>query len=315
MKKFSINWKSSAQLPVIIIFGPTAVGKTHIIDTISDSAIEIINADSKQVYKYMDVGTAKPTRDVLKRIQHHLIDIVEPSYQFNTGDFVQRTEDVIPEIFKRNRLPVICGGTAFYIRSFVYGLPDSPKGNPTVRAGLRNEYLQKGKNGLFKELQEADPESAKNIKPNDGYRIIRALEVFRSSGKTLSSFSVPHTVRKDYNLLLIGLMREREELYKRIEKRVDRMFEHGLTKEIKMLLNKGYNEHDPGMRGIGYREFFEMQRNCSTLYDVKEKIKQHSKHYAKRQITFFKSLPHVQWIHADDIKQIAACIRGFFNSP
>lgn len=313
MKKFSINWKNKKVVPVVIIFGPTATGKTRVIDMLSNYPIEIINADSKQVYTCMDVGTAKPSLDVLKRIHHHLVNIVEPSFQFNAGDFVKRAEALIPEIYKRKRLPVICGGTAFYIKNIVYGLPNSPKGDLRVRAELKNEYAQKGKHELFRELQQVDSECAKHINPNDSYRIIRALEVYRSSGKTLSSFSVPHTVRKDYKFLLIGLKRPRAELYARIEERVDRMFEHGLVKEIKILLRKGYTEDTPGLRGIGYREFFEMQKNCSTLDDVKKSIKQHSKHYAKRQITFFKSLPDVQWIHADDIERIEECIRGFFD--
>jgi tRNA dimethylallyltransferase len=314
MKKFSLDWKSNTQSPVVIIFGPTAVGKTHVIDILTHLAIEIINADSKQVYKYMDVGTAKPPPKVLKRIPYHLIDIVEPSYQFNAGDFVKKAEALIPEIYKRQRLPVICGGTAFYIKNFVYGLPESPKGDPRIRKQLKNEYLHRGKAELFKELQSVDPLSAQNIEPNDSYRIIRALEVFRSSGRALSSYTVPHTLRQDYKILLIGLQRKREKLYERIEKRVAWMFEHGLLKEIKILLKKGYHEHDPGLRGIGYREFFEMQRNCTTLHDVKEKIKQNSKHYAKRQITFFKSLPGVQWIYADDIDRIKECMNNFLNS-
>jgi len=314
MKKFSINWKNKSLQSIIIIFGPTAVGKTQVITALGEYNIEIINADSMQVYKYMDIGTAKPERTLRKKIPHHLIDIADPSRQFNAGNFVEMAEALIDGIAKRQNLPVICGGTAYYIRSFIYGLPPSPPGNPEIRMQVRNEFQQKGREALYKELKEADPVSAAKININDSYRIQRALEIIKSSGKPLSAYHIPQRPRTDYRMLLLGLLRERQELYTRIEDRVEEMFTRGLAAEIKRLVARGYNEHDPGMRGIGYKEFFQMQKDCCTLAEVKKNIKRHSKQYAKRQLTFFKSIPGVQWIAADDISGIENRMRDFLLS-
>jgi tRNA dimethylallyltransferase len=313
MTKFSINWKNNKNPFVIIIFGPTAVGKTQVIQALQGYNLEIINADSMQVYKYMDVGTAKPSAAVRANPRHHLIDEADPAYQFNAGDFVKRAEELIPEIYKRNNLPVICGGTAYYIRCFIYGLPASPRVNPAVRERLKKQYMNADNHTLLAELTHVDPQSAARINPNDRYRILRALEVVLTMGKPLSLYAVPDTPRTDYRMLLIGLFREKQELAMRINERVERMFERGLPAEIKELTARGYTETDPGMRGIGYREFYRMQKNCATLAQVKEEIKRNSRKYAKRQMTFFKSLPGVQWIPAVDFKEIERCIGEFLR--
>jgi tRNA dimethylallyltransferase len=314
MKRFNTNWKNKDKIPIVIIFGPTAVGKTQLITALSNYNIEIINADSMQVYKYMNVGTAKPEEKLRKKIRHQLIDIVKPSYQYNVGDFVRETEKLIPRIYRKKKIPVICGGSAYYIQSFVYGLPNSPKGNKRIRKQLQAEFQDKGKDFLYNELKKIDPQSAKVINPHDRYRIIRALEVFKTARRPLSSFAVPKNIRTDFKILLLGLERDKNELSERIEKRVDWMFKHNLISEIKHLMALGYNENDPGMRGIGYKEFMEMQKCCYVYQDVKERIKQNSKTFAKRQITFFKSLPQVKWIRADEHQSIIACIEDFLNT-
>ena len=264
-----------------------------------------------QVYRYLDIGSAKPSRQALERIKHHLIDLVEPSFQFNAGIFVHHTEGLIREITGRRKLPVIVGGTAFYLRSFIFGLPASPPGDQKIRQELQHLHIKKGNLFLYNKLKEVDALSAEKIAVEDTYRIIRALEVFRTTGKPLSSFQVPQTIRKDYNFLLIGLNREREELYKRINNRVDGMFEQGLVKEIVSLLEKGCKGDDPGMQGIGYREFFEMQKGCLTIGGVRELIKRNSRRYAKRQLTFFRSLPEVLWYDPDRIVAIRETISRF----
>jgi tRNA dimethylallyltransferase len=312
--KFCINWKNNTKQSVIIIFGPTAVGKTQVIQALCAYNFEIINADSMQVYKYTDVGTAKPSLGLRNEITHHLLGVADPKYQFNAGDFVKKAEKLVPEIYKRQNIPVICGGTAYYIRCFIYGLPHAPRGNPAVRAHIQNEYIHKGKDTLLTELAKADPQSAAKINTNDRYRIMRALEVIQTTGQPLSVFSVPDTPRTDYRMLLLGLAREKQELYTRIDARVEQMFTRGLAAEITELIKRGYTESDPGMRGIGYREFFQMQKNCATLAQIKEEIKRNSRKYAKRQMTFFKSLPGVQWIHADDIPRIEESIRVFLQN-
>ena len=172
-------------------------------------------------------------------------------------------------------------------------------------------YKKKGNLFLYNKLKEADARSAEKIAAADTYRIIRALEVLKVTGKPLSSFQVPGTIRKDYNFLLIGLNREREELYKRIDSRVDLMFEQGLVKEIVSLLERGYKRDDPGMRGIGYREFFEMQKGCLSISGVRELIKRNSRRYAKRQLTFFRSLPDVLWFNPGQVTGIRETIQRF----
>jgi len=266
-----------------------------------------------QVYRYLDIGTAKPSRQTLERIKYHLIDLVEPSFQFNAGMFVHHAEDLIREISGCRKLPVIVGGTAFYLRNFIFGLPASPPGDVEIREELKQLHIKKGNLFLYSKLKEADARSAERIGAADTYRIIRALEVFRVTGKPLSSFRVSRTIRKDYNFLLIGLNREREELYKRIDSRVGRMFERGLVKEIVSLLERGCKRDDPGMQGIGYREFFEMQKGCLSIWGVRELIKRNSRRYAKRQLTFFRSLPEVLWFDPGQLTAIGETISRFLD--
>jgi tRNA dimethylallyltransferase len=264
----------------------------------------------------MDVGTAKPGRDLLDRLPHHLIDIVEPSHQFNAGEFVASAEALVRQISARGKIPVICGGTAFYITSFLYGLPESPKGDPEARARLKELARTQGRDALVRLLRERDPQAAARIPAADTYRITRALEVLESTGESVFSFRWPRTPRKDHQFLLLGLQRGREELYERIEDRVDRMFSEGLLEEVKKLLALGYNPSDPGMRGIGYREILAMRNGCETLPHVRELIKRNSRRYAKRQITFFKSVRDVKWFDPSEIAPMRNAISEFLaHSP
>jgi tRNA dimethylallyltransferase len=223
-----------------------------------------------QVYRYMDIGTAKPSTAERAHLPHHLLDLVEPCCQFNAGQFVKAAEALVPEIGGRGRVPVVSGGTAFYIRSFLYGMHEAPPGSPEARERLRERETREGRGALYEELCRRDPLAASRIQPNDGYRILRALEILEASGRSVFSFLWPSTLRQDFRFLLIGLDREREELYRRIDERVGRMFDSGLVAEVKGLIAMGYGPSDPGMRGIGYREFLEMQRGCATLAGVRE---------------------------------------------
>jgi len=298
--------------PVIQIFGPTAVGKTGLLSRLLPGKTEIISADSMQVYRYMDIGTAKPSFEERAKTRYHLIDILNPDEQYNTGMFVHLTDRLIPQIIERNRVPIVSGGTAFYFINLMYGLPETPPGDPVVRDGLRKECKERGLKALFHELAEKDPVSAERIGENDSYRIIRALEVVRQTGRPLSRFSAGRKIRKRYRFFTIGLQRKREELYRRIELRADEMIQAGLKDEIVRLLGRGYSAADPGMRGIGYREFMQMRWNgCLTFGDVAEKIKQSSRRYAKRQITFFKRLPDIHWFNPEDCESIENAVIPF----
>jgi len=267
-----------------------------------------------QVYKYMDIGTAKPGEEIRKRIPHHCIDILKPSEQYTVGNFVQKCDDLIPEIIKRGRIPVISGGTGFYIKTFLSGLPETPPKNPKVRQKVFKDLETKGIDVLFQELCEKDPVAGEKIRKNDIYRVTRAVEVIRDTGRPLSSFTAGNSLRKRYRCCLLGLSRDREELYSRINRRVEQMFDSGLPDEVSGLINMGFTAEDPGMKGIGYREFFEMEiAGCLQYKDVLEKIQQNTRRYAKRQITFFKNIPHVQWHSPDDLKGIQTCISNFLG--
>jgi tRNA dimethylallyltransferase len=222
-------------------------------------------------------------------------------------------DELIPQIRARGNIPILCGGTAYYLRSFITGLPDSPPGDPEIRGALKREVEQRGARELLEELGRVDPVTRSRVKERDTYRILRALEVYRSSGRPLSAFTNPTAPRRDYEVLLLGLMREREQLYTRIEQRVERMFREGLVGEARSLLKRGLGFDDPGMRGIGYREFFELRKGCTTLATVKELIKRNSRRYAKRQITFFKSLADVQWLAPEEVDSARELIRSFLS--
>ncbi|MCL2211679.1 MAG: tRNA (adenosine(37)-N6)-dimethylallyltransferase MiaA [Treponema sp.] len=306
------------QNPVLILFGPTASGKTGILLELFGSSnsgsrtgtqAEVISADSMQVYTGMDCGTAKPSADETSRLPHHLIDIREPSEQFNAGDFVRLADEACLDIASRGKLPVVSGGTGFYLKNFIMGLTKAPPSNKEIREQLKIDLDEKGAAALMQELSNCDPVSAGRIHINDEYRMLRALEVYRSCGKALSSFNMnprdkqTDNTRKNYNFIIIGLSRPREELFNRINLRCAQMFKQGLPAEVKSLYEKGYTPNDPGLRAIGYREFFIKDegvqggwRFSQDIDGVRELIAQNSRRYAKRQITFFAGIPDAQWV-------------------
>ena len=301
------------KIPVVMIFGPTAVGKTALLLSDIFRKSEIINADSMQVYRGMEIGTAKPEAEFLQKIKHHLIDILYPSQQFHAGDFVRMADELVPQIYSRGRIPVICGGTGFYFRNFIYGLPEAPQAVPEVRDRLQRELADEGPAVLYDRLKQADPVSARRINVNDIYRILRALEVYESSGMPLSSYSIPDRPRDDYSFLIIGLRRPRQELYERIDQRVEQMFRKGLEAEFRKLTDSGYGPDDPGMRGIGYREFFTADEKGLSTEELIELIRRNSRRYAKRQITYFRQLQPISWHEPDDEDSITDEIRNFLK--
>jgi tRNA dimethylallyltransferase len=265
-----------------------------------------------QVYRHMDVGTAKPPAWLRRRLPHHLLDVVEPDCQFNAGEFVHRADALVTEILGRGGRPLLCGGSAYYLRSFINGLPDAPPADAGVRAALKAELARRGLAALREELRQVDPVSFRAIGAQDSYRVLRALEVYRVSGKPRSSFLNPGVPRSCYRFLLIGLQRPREELYRRIDTRVEEMLEGGLASEVRELLARGYGAGDPGLRGIGYKEFLDMRAGCLSMPEVAGLIKRNSRRYAKRQVTFFGSLPGVRWHSPEDVSTLRALIDSHF---
>jgi tRNA dimethylallyltransferase len=267
-----------------------------------------------QVYRHLEVGTAKPSPAERARLVHHLVDVAEPSEQFNAGRFVLEAERLIREIDARGRIPVVSGGTAFYITSLLYGLPEAPAVDPVVRARLRDLEAAQGPQALHAMLVEKDPEAAARIPRTDRYRVMRALEVLEETGRSLFSFDWPRTPRADMRFLLIGLERPREAVYARIDARVRAMFSDGLVAEVKALLAMGYGPADPGLRGIGYRQILDMRRGCETLAAVRERIAQDTRRYAKRQLTFFRAVPGVAWMDPEDLDGIRGRVGAFVGA-
>ena len=313
----------TASIPVLVLFGPTASGKTGILLQLFNSQTnlqaEVISADSMQVYRGMNIGTAKPSADERAKLPHHLIDIRDPREQFNAGDFVRLADEACVEIASRGKLPVVSGGTGFYLKNFIVGLSEAPPSDKLIREQLRRELSEKGAAPLMEELASCDSISANRIHINDEYRLLRALEVFRSCGKPLSSYEVNAAKnRPKFNFLIIGLSRPREELYRRINLRCAKMFKQGLAAEVTSLFKSGCTPDDPGLRAIGYREFFvEVAEGGDSSTDKKSKwrlsedidgvqalVAQNSRRYAKRQITFFSGIPNVNWVEPgrDDVE-------------
>jgi tRNA dimethylallyltransferase len=297
---------------LVFLFGPTGVGKTELLQHLFPQGCEVVNADSKQVYRYLDIGSAKPDPEILAQIPHHLVSIKDPWEQFSVGEFVQLADQACADIHQRGNVPVVCGGTAYYFKHFYYGLPKSPKSDPEIRQRVAQLCEEHGAAWCYDYLRQVDPLSAEKIHPSDIYRITRALEVYETSGRPLSSYQVPDTARGGMKPLIIGLHRDRDELNKRIELRVNAMFDAGLEEEFAHLLKMGAQEDWPGMQGIGYREFFLAQHDLSmSRSDVQQLIVQNSRRYAKRQMTFFSRLDPVHWVHPDDIGTLEQLIAPF----
>ena len=285
--------------------------------------VVVVSADSAQVYRGMDLGSAKPEPSLLSRIPHELIDVRNPDEAFSVGDFVALADEACRRAIAGGALPVVSGGTAYYIRAFIMGLFTAPKADPDIRAAVAVEMAERGSVAMLAELARVDPVSAARIAPADAYRISRALEVYRSSGRPLSDFAVPSLPRADWDVLPLGLDRPRDELYARIHQRVSAMMAAGLPGEVEALLAAGYGCGDPGMKAIGYAEFLESAQHDQSagtighstgtvdLAAIADAIALNTRHYAKRQLTFMRSLSKVRWFNADDVAGVRAAIEDF----
>ena len=289
----------------MVLFGPTAVGKTALTEELFSKGFEIINADSVQVYRFLDIASAKPEKELVEKIPHHLVDIRFPWEQYNSGDFCKDAERLIKEINERGNIPLITGGTAYYFKQLLYGPSSTPESNPKTREEIQRTIDDIGLDKAYEMLMSLDMEAAKKIDKNDRYRISRALEVIKDTGRPLSSFPVSDTLREDIDFVIIGLKREKKELEDRIRKRVDIMFDSGAVREMKTLLSMGADLSWPGMQGIGYREWFNaMESGEVNISIIKDMIIRSSIKYAKRQMTFFSSFSDTAWFSPNDIEKI-----------
>ncbi len=299
---------------LVVICGPTAVGKTSLALGLADCfGGEIISADSRQVYRLMDIGTAKPTREEQQRVRHHLIDVAWPDEEFHAARFATLAEESVADICQRNKRPFLVGGTGLYIRALTEGLLLAPGADPEIRKRLKDRAEEAGSSVLHDDLAAVDPESAARLHPNDLIRVVRALEVYEQSGRSLSTLQDEHGFSaQPYRTLKIALDLDRDELYRRIDQRAEQMFEQGLLDESEALLKAGYDPALKTLRTIGYRQAFALLRQEMTLNEAIDDLKRSTRRYAKQQLTWFRKDKSIIWLESsDDFVTIRELIEKF----
>ena len=300
----------------VCIFGPTGIGKTALSIELAKKNGEIISVDSMQVYKFMDIGTAKPSPEQLKKVKHYLIDIITPDIQFTTGDFKRKAEECISNIIKSGKIPFLVGGTGLYFLSLTRGMIDIPKIDPAIREFIINKWNKLGQKSIYSILEKIDKEYAAMIHPNDKQRTLRAFEVIIGTGNKFSFYLKKNNLKNNTKYITLGIKIDRQKLYNMINDRVDIMISKGLIEEVKNLIKMGYNQNDPGMKAIGYKEIFNHLYNHVSLEKTIDEIKKNSRHYAKRQITWFNKLTDVKWFDSNEYNIIEDYINNkiyYFN--
>ena len=280
---------------VIVIAGPTATGKTALsVRLAKELGIEVISADSVQIYRKLNIGSAKPTAEEMQGISHHMMDILEPEASFSVADFCAIAKDTVDAIHQKGKIPIIAGGTGLYISSFMNNISFAEeKTENTIRDALYRQLEQIGAEAMHQKLSAIDPVAAKSIHPHNTKRVIRAIEIFETTGKTMTEQNrESKLVPSPYAFILVGLNCERELLYERINRRVDMMVEQGLFQEVQALLEQGVSKDAQSMQGIGYKEAVQYLCGEISKEESIEAIKQNSRRYAKRQLTWFKREPY-----------------------
>ena len=285
--------------PLIILTGPTAVGKTALSIGLAKAVDgEIISADSMQVYRNMNIGTAKIEPEEMRGVRHHLIDILDPAEEFNVVLFKKYALRAMKDIYSRGRIPIIVGGTGFYIQALLYDIDFEENDNDmSYREKLQNLADTHGNTFLYDMLAEVDPESAKKIHENNVKRVIRALEFYKKTGMKISEHNETESQKESpYNFEYFVLNDDRQKLYDRIDRRIDIMLEAGLLDEVKLLVSEGYSRELVSMQGLGYKEIIDYIQGRCTLDEAVYTLKRDTRHFAKRQITWFKREKHVTWV-------------------
>ncbi|WP_201003348.1 tRNA (adenosine(37)-N6)-dimethylallyltransferase MiaA [Paenibacillus glycanilyticus] len=306
--------------PLLVLVGPTAVGKTQLsLDLAKAWNAEIISGDSMQVYKEMDIGTAKLPLAERQGIVHHLIDICEPDVAYSVADFQVHCREAIADISARGKLPFIVGGTGLYVESVCYGFEFNENGSDPAFRDEQQRYAEEhGAEALHARLAEVDPKSAERLHPNDQRRIIRALEIFHMSGEMMSAQLERQKKESPYELCILGLAMDRKVLYSRIEQRVDQMLEDGLVEEVRGLLERGVTEDSLAMQGLGYKEIVMYLRGECTLEAAVELLKRDTRRFAKRQLSWFRHMKDIEWIDMgenfhNNLRRIHGIIAGKFQ--
>lgn len=289
---------------ILVIVGPTASGKTRMaVELAQRHNGEVISADSMQIYRTMDIGTAKPTKEEMGGIPHHMIDVADPEEDFSVARYVEMAAQCVDDVLARGKLPIVAGGTGLYIDSLLSGRtfasfsPDS-----ALRGELEQELAEKGGQAMLEALAQMDPEAAQRLHPNDHKRIIRALEVYRSAGKTITQHNrETQAIPPRYDALTIGLaFQDRQAMWRRIDQRVDEMVAAGLEDEVRRLLTSGISPKCTAMQAIGYKEFTQALSGEMTWQEAADVVKLRSRQYAKRQLTWFGRNPNTRWVRWDD---------------
>ena len=300
---------------IIVVCGPTGIGKTATAILLAEAyGGEIVSADSMQIYRYMEIGTAKPTAEEQGRVPHHMIDIITPEVPFDAARYEKMAREIIRDLHGRGKLPIVAGGTGFYIKALTSGLFDTVPVDPSVRQRLREEAATSGADALYQRLAACDPVSAERLHPNDTYRIVRALEVFETTGSPISSHHRRHQFREDpFRQLKIGLAMERDALYARIDARVDAMLQEGLLDEVRKLLDEGYAPSLKSMQSIGYRHMIEFIQGRLNWEEAVRTLKRDTRRYAKRQMAWFKAEADIHWLAPDRTEEMKQRIDSFLR--
>jgi tRNA dimethylallyltransferase len=298
---------------VVVICGPTAVGKTAAgIEVARAVNGEIVGADSMQVYRSMDIGTAKPTAREQAAVRHHLIDVVDPDEPFDAAAYLTLGRRVLADLFRRGKTPVVVGGTGLYIKALLYGLFRSDARDPAVRARLRAEAEAQGAAALHHRLAQCDPQTAARLHPNDTLRILRALEVFEVTGRPISALQREHRFGDaPFHTLKIGLSLDREALYGRIDRRVEAMMAAGLEEEVRTLLARGYGPHLKSMQSIGYSHMAALIAGAVSRADCIRTLQRDTRRFAKRQLTWFRADPEINWMSPDRVTEMIRTSKQF----
>jgi tRNA dimethylallyltransferase len=302
---------------IVVIAGPTASGKSAVaLELAGRFGGEIINADSMQVYRYMDIGTAKPTLEERQRVKHHLIDILYPDEGFSAALFREEAQQAIRGVEARGTNALVVGGTGLYIRALTSGLIRGGEADAAIREQLQAEAQSGGRSRIYQRLQEVDPVTAARLHPHDTYRVIRALEAYERTGQPISTLRQRHRFQEGpYHALKIGLMPEREELYRRIDARVDGMIQQGLKQEVQQLLAMGYSPTLRTMQSLGYKQMVAHLQGAYGLAEAVRLIKRDTRRYAKRQVTWFKADAEVRWVaYPKDLDVMVRMIEGFWRN-
>ncbi len=300
---------------IVVVAGPTAVGKTeYAIRIAEETGGEIVSADSMQLYKFMDIGSAKPTMEERARAVHHLVDEIDPRQPFSVAEYQKLAKKAIFDILERGKLPIISGGTGLYINSLIYDMDFSaPPAEKEYRKKLEALAEEKGNDFLHDILREKSPAMAERIHPNNLKKMIRALEVLEVSGEEIKPFENSFKKTEDYSVLLMGLTRERQELYDRIDLRVDLLVEQGLFQEVKALMDMGLTEGDISMKGIGYKEVIGALRGDYDVSAAIYLIKRNTRHYAKRQLTWLRRYDEMKWFDLSAFEGKGAAEEAIFE--